>query len=89
MKKITILETEYEIIEDDAKVIDKEEIESYMTEYFTPYDYVLGDYSYGKLRLKGFFEDSNKKSTAINKFSGITINTITIFNTNSFSVYTN
>lgn len=71
MKKITILDTEYEIIEDESKIISKEEIESYMTEYFTPYDYILGDYSYGKLRLKGFFDDSNRKSNTINKFSGI------------------
>lgn len=71
MKKITIINEEYEIIEDESKIISIDEIESLMTEYFNPYDYILGDYSYGKLRLKGFYEDSNKKANSINKFSGI------------------
>ena len=71
MKKITIKELEFEIIKDDAKIIDVEEVESLLTEYFDPYDYILGDYSYGKLRLKGFYDDKNKKANAINKYSGI------------------
>ena len=71
MKKITIQEREYEIVEDENKVIYLDEIESLMTDYFVPYDYILGDYSYGKLRLKGFYEDSNKKANKINKFSSL------------------
>lgn len=69
MKKITIQEKEYEVVEDENKVISVDEIESLMTEYFAPYDYILGDYSYGKLRLKGFYEDTNKRANKINRFS--------------------
>ena len=49
--------------------IDLETLTSLATDYFKPYDYILGDYSYGKLRLKGFYRDNNKKATKINKFS--------------------
>ena len=71
MKKINLKEIEYEIVKDESKVISIEEIESLMTEYFDPYDYILGDYSYGKLRLKGFYEDKNKKANSTNTYSGI------------------
>lgn len=58
MKKITLDGTEYEIIEDHDGY-DKEAIEIAYTDYFTPYDYIIGDWSYGKLRLKGFCEKEN------------------------------
>ena len=34
--------------------------------YFDDFDYVFGDYSYGKLRLKGFFESNSKKCKKYN-----------------------
>ncbi|MBR1385999.1 MAG: YutD family protein [Bacilli bacterium] len=69
MKKIELLENEYEIIKDDNNVFDLEEVTSLATDYFKPYDYILGDFSYGKLRLKGFYKNDNKKATKINKYS--------------------
>ena len=33
------------------------------------YDYILGDWGYGQLRLKGFFDDRNQKSTYETKIS--------------------
>jgi len=71
MKNIILKKEEYEIIKDESKIIEIEEIESLLTEYFDPYDYILGDYSYGRLRLKGFYDDKSKKANKINKFSGI------------------
>ena len=69
MRKITLLEEEYDVIKDDNDALDLETLTSLATDYFKPYDYILGDYSYGKLRLKGFYRDNNKKATKINKFS--------------------
>ena len=43
-----------------------EETSSLLTEYFDDFDYVFGDYSYGKLRLKGFFESNSKKCKKYN-----------------------
>ena len=66
MKKIIINEIEYEIVEDYKNGLDKEVIEEKLTEYFEPYDYIIGDWAYGKLRLKGFCEKSNSLYRPIN-----------------------
>lgn len=44
----------------------EEEVINRMTDYFEGYDYVFGDWAYGKLRLKGFYKSDNKKVTKIN-----------------------
>ena len=36
------------------------------TDYFYDYDYIVGDWAYGKVRLKGFYESDNKKCNKIN-----------------------
>ena len=59
MKKITINEMTYELIE-DHNGFDSEEVLNRCTDYFNPYDYIIGDWSYGKLRLKGFCDKNNK-----------------------------
>ena len=53
MKQIILLGNEYEIINDKHKCFALDEVQNLITDYFEPYDYVLGDFSYGKLRLKG------------------------------------
>lgn len=66
MKKIEINGIKYEIIRNDNDCINKEELEEKVTEYFEPYDYIFGDYSYEKVRLKGYNDSTNKKATKIN-----------------------
>lgn len=61
----------YEIIKDYRNAFNEEEFVSKCTDYFFEYDYVVGDIAYDKLRLKGFYEDENKKSKKINKISGL------------------
>ncbi len=53
MKKIKLNDLDYELIEDNNGY-NEEEIISKTTDYFIPYDYIIGDWAYGKLRLKGF-----------------------------------
>ena len=60
---------EYEIIKDERDSFNKEDFLNRYTDYFEPYDYIVGDYAYGKLRLKGFYDDKNNKSNSINKYS--------------------
>ena len=36
------------------------------TDYFEPYDFIIGDWSYGKLRLKGFCKKVNKICNKLN-----------------------
>ena len=69
MKKIMLFDNEYNIVKDEHDVFNLEEVSSLATDYFKPYDYILGDYAYGKLRLKGFYADNNKNATKINKLS--------------------
>ncbi len=70
MKKVKILEKEYEVVEDCGECIDIQEIEYLFTSYFESYDYICGDYSYDKLRLKGFNDKSNKNFNKINDIKG-------------------
>ena len=61
MKKIVINDIEYEIIRNDKDCINKKELEEKITDYFDEYDYIMGDFAYDKVRLKGYY-NSLKKS---------------------------
>lgn len=67
MKKEIILENiKYEVLENKNDCLNLEELKELFTDYFYDYDYILGDYAYNKLRLKGFCCKSNKKFNSIN-----------------------
>lgn len=66
MKKYKIENNTYEIYKDYKNAFDLEAIKEKYTEYFEDYDYILGDWSYGKLRLKGFCTPENPKFKSIN-----------------------
>lgn len=59
------LDNNYEVIKGNDN-FDYEEIKYLFTDYFLDYDYVFGDYSYGKLRLKGFYNSDNKNVKKLN-----------------------
>ena len=42
-----------------------------ITDYFENFDYIVGDFSYDKVRLKGYYEKTNKKATEINDISKV------------------
>jgi len=67
--KIVLNDNEYELVKNYKDAFSLEEVVSLVTDYFEEFDYILGDYAYNKLRLKGFYDDSNKKATEINKYS--------------------
>lgn len=69
MKKITLNDYNYEIIENIDDCLDIELLKSLYTEYFYDYDYIIGDYAYNKLRLKGFCDKGNKKINKINDYN--------------------
>ena len=68
MKKYKLNEKEYELIENYKEGFDLESIQEKMTDYFDGYDYIVGDWAYGKLRLKGFYHEKNKKVKSINNY---------------------
>ena len=66
MKNIELNNKKYEIVRNDEDCFNIEEIADRVTDYFNDYDYILGDYAYGKVRLKGYYDSQNKKATKIN-----------------------
>ena len=71
MKTIEINEWKYEIIENNKGALDIDELKEKMTEYFDTFDYIVGDWAYGKLRLKGFNEKNNKNYNEINNYENV------------------
>jgi uncharacterized protein YutD len=68
-KLVTIENWNYEIIIDFRDGFQEEALTARYSEILSKYDYILGDWGYGQLRLKGFFEDTNPKSTYDTKIS--------------------
>ncbi len=71
MKPITLENQSYELIKDYKNGFDLEEITKKFTDFFVDYDYVFGDWAYGKLRLKGFCGEKNKLFNKINDYKKI------------------
>ena len=71
MKKVKINDVDYEVYKDYKNGFEMSEVESKLTDYFDNYDYILGDWSYGKLRLKGFCEKGNKNLKPLNDIKNV------------------
>ena len=69
--EVTINDIKYKIIKDYKDAFNKEEVTAKLTDYFYPYDYILGDYAYNKLRLKGFCDKNNEIYNSINDYDGL------------------
>ena len=71
--KVVLNNIEYDVIEDYRDCLDKNELQEKLkdVDYFDNYDYILGDYSYDKLRLKGFCNDKNKNKNVRNDYANI------------------
>ena len=71
VKEIIINNNSYELIKNYRDAYNEEEFLSKFTDYFYYYDYVVGDISYCKLRLKGFYDSKNKKLKKINDYKNV------------------
>lgn len=71
MEKVEFENNSFEIIKNYKNGYNKDEFISKCTSYFDEYDYVVGDWAYGKLRLKGFLDSKNKKCKEINNFDNL------------------
>ena len=71
MKQIELLENKYELIKNDRDCFNIEEVKEKVTDYFIDYDYIFGDYAYEKVRLKGYYESTNKKAKEINDIKNL------------------
>lgn len=61
----------YLLVKNYRDAFNEEELLEKLTDYFEKFDYVLGDYAYGKLRLKGFNNKNNEDYKSINDYANI------------------
>ena len=71
MKSIVLENKNYKVIKDYRDAFDLEALTERYTEYFHPYDYILADWSYGKLRLKGFYKKEHKNCRELNNYENL------------------
>ncbi|WP_409290135.1 YutD family protein [Peribacillus sp. SCS-26] len=66
---IEINNSVYELVDERSDGFNEEAFRSRYSEILNKYDYILGDWGYGQLRLKGFFDDQNQKAAFDTKIS--------------------
>ncbi len=64
--EVVINDIKYNVDRNVKDALNTTELEEKLTDYFEGFDYILGDYAYGKLRLKGFNDKENKNFKPIN-----------------------
>ena len=71
MKELDINGKKYELIKNVREGFDLDEVSSKLTDYFHPFDYIVGDWAYSKLRLKGFYDSKNKNCKDYNNINSL------------------
>lgn len=60
---------QYEIIENEKNGFNEDAFKERYSEILNRYDYVVGDWGYNQLRLRGFFDDQSQRATYDTKIS--------------------
>lgn len=72
MKNLIKVDQHYfELIENYRECFNEKQFIARYSDILDKYDYIVGDYGYDQLRLKGFYKDSNKKAEMSKRFSNI------------------
>ncbi|MGM9925072.1 MAG: YutD family protein [Bacillus sp. (in: firmicutes)] len=66
---VTINNLQYEVVEDFRNGYNEEAFKVRYSDILNKYDYIVGDWGYGQLRLRGFFDDQNQKASFDTKIS--------------------
>ena len=66
MKEVIVNDVRYKISKDVNSALENAELSEVVTDYYKDFDYIAGDWAYGKLRLKGFNNKTNKNFNRIN-----------------------
>lgn len=69
--EVIIDDKKYEVIKNYREALNVSDLEGKITDYYDEFDYILGDYAYGKVRLKGFNDKENKHYKPINDYKKI------------------
>ena len=62
---------DYKLIKNYRDAFDIEDVKDKVTDYYSDYDYIVGDIAYNKLRLKGFYNEKNKKVKELNNIKNL------------------
>lgn len=60
---------QYKVLEDIKDGFQEEALKERYSEILKKYDYIVGDWGYDQLRLKGFYSDHHNKATFDTKIS--------------------
>lgn len=71
MALIHISGKSYELIHDNRNGWNPEAFRNRYSEVLERYDYIIGDWGYSQLRLKGFFRDNHQKATKDSAYSSV------------------
>lgn len=63
---------QYELLEDFREGWNDEAFNNRYSEVLSKYDYIVGDWGYNQLRLKGFYDDRHEKASIDTKISSYT-----------------
>lgn len=69
--EVIIDNKKYEVIKNYNDGLNVQDLEGKITDYYDEFDYILGDYAYNKVRLKGFNNKNNKNYKDINDYDKI------------------
>lgn len=61
----------FKLVDSRGEAFDKVAVTERWNEVLNRYDFVVGDWGYDSLRLKGFFDDKNPKASYDNKISTV------------------
>ncbi len=68
---IKIRNNEYKVIKDFGETISDLDLEEIVTDYYDNFDYIVGDWAYGKVRLKGFNKHGKKYTKSYNDYDNV------------------
>ncbi len=61
----------YSIVKDYGDMLNTLDLNDIVTDYYDNFDYIVGDFAYGKVRLKGFYESNNKNVKEHNNIKNV------------------
>ena len=61
----------YKVIKDYGDTVSISNLSELVTDYYDNFDYIVGDWAYGKLRLKGFYNKNNKLVKKYNNIDNV------------------
>ncbi|MEH7651122.1 YutD family protein [Bacillus safensis] len=66
---IVVQNATFDLVRDIKDGFNEETFKARYSDILNKYDYIVGDWGYNQLRLKGFFDDQNQKATFDTKIS--------------------